>query len=75
MEKDIVDGKIGELGSYDVEFKGGKLLAKAGIAKAGVSGSVEIAIDSDVILDALKAAVPGQIDDVLIDLVKAALKA
>ena len=36
MEKDIVDGQIGEIGSYDVEFKEGKLVAKIGLEKVGL---------------------------------------
>lgn len=75
MEKDLLDGKLGELGMYDVEFKGGKLVAKVAASKSGVSAGVELSVDAELVLNALKAAIPGQIDDAVIDLVKAALKA
>ncbi len=75
MEKDIVDGKLGEVGAYDLEFKGGKLVAKISAGKAGISGGAFIEIDAEIVLDALAAAIPGTIDDAVLGLVKAALKA
>jgi hypothetical protein len=75
MEKDLLDGKLGELAAYDVEFKGGKLVAKVSAEKSGVVAAVELSVDAAVVLDALKAAIPGQVDDAVIDLIKAALKA
>lgn len=74
MEKDIVDGKIGTVGAYDLEFKGGKLSFKVGVAFEGMSADVVLAIDSDGVLDALAKAIPGQIDDTILSVVKAALK-
>jgi hypothetical protein len=40
MEKDILDGKIGEVGSYDLEFKGGKLSFSFTVSKQFDSGLV-----------------------------------
>lgn len=74
MEKDIVDGKIGELGAYDVEFKGGKLIAKASIEKLGLSAALELSADSDLVLDAIAKAIPGKIDDAVVSVIKVALK-
>ena len=73
MEADILDGKIGEAGAYDVEFKGGKLLAKVDVGSGPFTGKVELAIDAGKVMDELKKAIPGQIDDAVIDLIKAAL--
>jgi hypothetical protein len=78
VEADLVDGKIGDVGSYDVEFKGGKLVAKAGVAHdpaAGVSlkADVSIEIGAAAVLDALAKAIPGTFDDALISLAKGAL--
>lgn len=75
MEKDLVDGKIGEVGAYDVEFKGGKLVAKVSAQVHGLNAAVELSADSDLVIEALKAAIPGKIDDAVLDLVKLALKA
>lgn len=79
MEKDIVDGKIGEVGAYDVEFKGGKLVAKADLSVSEpipgveVKAGVSISISAESVIDAIAKAVPGQIDDVLLGLLKGAL--
>jgi hypothetical protein len=80
MEKDIVEGNIGAVGSYDLEFKGGKLSALVKIDRevgAGLSieGSMKVSLDADMVIDALAAAIPGKIDDVALGLIKAALKA
>lgn len=75
MEKDILDGKLGEIGAYDLEFKGGKLLFKVSAAHSGFSASMEAAMDADAVLDLLAKKIPGQIDDALLNLMKAALKA
>jgi hypothetical protein len=74
MEKDIVDGKIGNVGSYDVEFKDGKLKAQVAASPAeGVSAGAFIEIDAAMVLDALAKAIPGTIDDALLGVAKAAL--
>jgi hypothetical protein len=75
MEKHIVEGKIGAVGAYDLEFKDGKLSFKIGVAHSGVSADVVVALDSDAVIDALKVAIPGKIDDAVLDLAKVALKA
>lgn len=75
MEKDILEGKIGEVGGYDLEFKGGKLVLKVDaaidIGKAGFFAELE----ADKVLDALAKAIPGQWDDVALNGLKAILKA
>lgn len=76
MEKDIVDGKLGSVGAYDVEFKGGKLVARiSAAAPFGLEGAMELSLSSDMVLDAIAKAIPGQIDDAVISLIKSALKA
>lgn len=80
MEKDILDGAIGSVGSYDLEFKGGFLVAKAGVHAMVAGNVVEIAADlsikigSDAIIDALEKAIPGKIDDAVLEIVRQALK-
>lgn len=75
MEKDIVDGKLGSVGGYDLEFKGGKLMFKLNVSWNGLAGEVAMGVDADGVLDALAKAIPGQIDDTVFALLKAALKA
>jgi hypothetical protein len=69
MEKDILDGKLGQLGSYDLEFKGGKLVFKleAAHAPVGVSGGFFVQVGAKAVFEALKRAIPGQIDDAILD--------
>lgn len=79
MEKDIIEGKIGEVGAYDVEFKGGKLVAKAGVSKepapgVSVKADVSLEIGAKLVLEALKKAIPGQVDDIFIDMAIKALE-
>jgi hypothetical protein len=75
MEKDIVDGKLGSVGAYDLEFKGGKLAFKVSAGIAGASLSFGVELGADEVLSALENAIPGKIDDAVFDLIKAALKA
>lgn len=68
MEKDILDGSLGNKGAYDLEFKGGKLVAKLGYSPlGGVSGSVLVEVEASVVLDALAKAIPGTFDDAIIE--------
>lgn len=70
-DKDIVDGVFGgDIGSYDVEYKEGKFVAKVGAGKFGVSAEMEVKIDAAAVLDAIAKAVPGQIDDSIIEVLK-----
>ena len=73
MEKDIVGGPLGTVGSYDLKFAGGKLVfeIKADVAIGGVGLVMEI--DSGHLLDAIAAAIPGKIDDAVIGVIKASL--
>lgn len=74
MEKELAAGPIGSDGHYKVEFKNGALRAEAGYDK-GVKSALVIEIPADYVLDALKNAIPGQVDDAVIELIKGALKA
>jgi len=65
MEKEIVGGKIGAVGEYDLELKDGKLV-----------GSVSL--DASPIVDRLfalaKSKIPGEFDDLVLDKVREYLK-
>lgn len=75
MDIDIIDGKVGEIGAYDVELKGGKLTAKIGVAGPNgvLSAEIQVAIDGKVIFEKIKAAIPGTADDAILSIVEAAL--
>lgn len=73
MEGEIVQGPIGEVGSYDVKFLGGKLIAKVDANLPMGSAGVILEISAANVIDAIKAAIPGQIDDAILELLKKAL--
>lgn len=77
MEADILDGKIGAVGGYDLEFKGGKLTFVVDVAAPGglVEGKLGVGVDAGAVLDAIAKAIPGTIDDAIIGVAKAALLA
>lgn len=80
MEAELAQGKLGDVGAYDVAFKDGKLVASAmasavnGVGLA-LSADVKVEIGAEAVLDALAKAIPGTIDDALLGVIKAALKA
>ena len=73
MEKEMVAGQVGAGGSYKVEFKGGSLRLEASYSE-GVKGSVVFEIPADHVIDQIAKAIPGQLDDTILNLMKAALK-
>jgi len=70
MDIDIFDGKLGDVGQYDVEFKGGKLLAKVDVATGPFSAGVLMSIDANKVVDAIEKAIPGQIDDAVLEVLR-----
>lgn len=75
MEMDIVEGNIGEIGMYDVEFKGGKLVAMAngGDKEGMVVVKTAIELDAGKVMDAIAKAIPGTVDDAILAVMKSAL--
>lgn len=71
---DIIKGQNGEV-EFAIKVEKGVVLFEVGYAGAGSSAGVKVTLESDYFLDKLKAAIPGQIDDSVIDLIKVALKA
>lgn len=67
MEADILDGSIGKLGKYDLEFKGGKLCVEVDYSGGIVDAGVVLKLDAKLVFEALKKLIPGQIDDAIFD--------
>jgi hypothetical protein len=71
--------EIGKLEKCDlkavVKFVKGEIVAVAAIEASGIQSEVKITIPTDYFLDKLAEALPGQIDDSLISVLKIALKA
>lgn len=78
MEKQIAEGNIGSVGKYDVEFKDGEVVAEIS-AEAGVAKfSAKLTLDGKSVaiagLEYLKAKIPGQIDDAIINALEEKIK-
>lgn len=69
----IAQGNVGTVGSYEVEFKAGKLNVTGVINESPVAVNVALSLDAGAVLDALARAIPGTIDDSIIAVIKAAL--
>ena len=72
---DIVQGQVGPEASYDLKMEGGQLKLSANYKGVQAGASASISVEPGLFLDKLKALIPGQLDDALIELVKGALKA
>jgi hypothetical protein len=74
MDKDLVNLQKGEV-DLDVQFKEGKLQLAVKYDGKGVDAGVTVALEPEYFLTKLKAAIPGQVDDTVINLLLAAMKA
>lgn len=75
MEQSIVNKELGSEGSLQLDLKAGKLVLEVKYDGAGVDGSIKVEVSADYFLDKLKEKIPGQVDDTIIEILKAALKA
>ena len=71
---ELVNKQIGKEGKLDLGFKEGKLELTLGLDSAGVDAGLFVTVEPDYFLDKLKAAIPGTVDDTIIDLLKVAFK-
>lgn len=71
---DIAQGQAGEV-KYSVKFEGGKLVVEAAYDGQLADAALKVSVGSDEVINAIEKAIPGQIDDKLLELVKIALKA
>lgn len=72
MEKAIIDGK-----EFDMKLviSGGLVKIVGDYVGSGGAAKLEAGVSVDYFIDELKAKIPGQIDDAVLEIVKAALKA
>lgn len=59
---------------YKVEIVGGKIVLSAGYAGKGGNAEFKAVVDPDYFIDKLAEAIPGKVDDTVLNLLKAALK-
>lgn len=71
-EKKLGEFEISKESSVDVEYKDGKLRLSAAYDGKGAEVGLYIDVEPDYFLDKLAEVIPGQIDDKIIALLKAA---
>jgi hypothetical protein len=74
IDQSLVSGDLGPETKYDVSFKEGSLQVSVNYMGKLAGGSVALKIPADAVLDAIKNAIPGKVDDAVIELIKASLK-
>jgi hypothetical protein len=70
MEQEIVKVELSKEVDLKVEFKEGKLCAEVVLDSKLLDGSVVLKLDAVEVVEALKKAIPGVIDDAVLDVVK-----
>lgn len=71
---DIIEGELGKDAEYDLEIIDGHLTLVFSYDGPGVDGVIKVTVDVAHFLDKFKQAIPGQVDDAILELVKGALK-
>jgi len=75
---DIAQGKIGDIGEFELDLVGGNFVVKAGVKKGLIDNAIVIenvtavTVTPKVFLDQLKKLIPGEVDDKVIDMLYAA---
>lgn len=73
-EKKLVEYDFGKESGLDLEFKDGKLRLTIQYDGKGADAGVYVDLEPDYFLDKLAAAIPSEIDDMIIAAIKGALK-
>lgn len=71
---DLSNGKIGSEGTYDLEFKDGKLRLTIAYDGAGVDAGIFVDLEPIYFLDKLAEIIPSEVDDIVIAALKGVLK-
>jgi len=75
MEKPIVDAPLGSVGEAKFTIAAGQLVFDVKVGGLGLSADLMLGVDTDKLVDAICAAIPGTVDDQLGSVLKVALKA
>ncbi len=71
--KELLSGDLGPNAKYDLKIEDGKLKASVSFVKNSVEAELSVNLSPALLLDLLKAKIPGTIDDLIIDLLKKSL--
>lgn len=72
--KNLLDKEVSKESDLLIELNDGVVVLKLVYDGKGVDGELSVKVSSDYFMDKLKEAIPGDIDDAVIDIIKAALK-
>jgi len=70
-----LEKELGTETDLEISFKEGKAVIAVKYDGKGADAAVSVALDSDYFLQKLAEAIPGEIDDAIIDMLRIALKA
>jgi hypothetical protein len=70
---DILDEKVGSEGEVHIALVDKQLVISVVHASKGAEAKLSVALKAEYFLEKLKAAIPGKVDDTVIDLLSAAL--
>lgn len=71
---ELLKKQLGAEGEALLLIEGGKLSLVAKYDSKGLDGEIKLSVDSDYFVDQLAAKIPGQLDDAILAVLKAALK-
>jgi hypothetical protein len=71
---DLITKELSPESKMKVVLSGGKIVLSADFASSGLKADLSAALDTDYFLDELAKAIPGQLDDAIIAVLKGALK-
>lgn len=71
---ELVQEQLGPEAKLDLKLEGGKLILSVVYEGKEAGASMGVSLEPGLFLDKLKGLIPGQIDDAVIELIKAALK-
>lgn len=74
MDKVLTEKELGSEGALKIEVVEGKVKLTLKYDSKGLDANLDLLLESEYFIQKLADAIPGQIDDVLLDLLKKALK-
>lgn len=74
MDKVLTEKELGSEGALKIEVVEGKVKLTLKYDSKGLDADLALLLESEYFIQKLADAIPGQIDDVLLDLLKKALK-
>lgn len=75
MEKELLDKELSSESKLEVDLVGVDVVLKLSHESKGLGGSVELKVKGEYLIDKLAEKIPGEIDDQVFALIKAAMKA